>query len=842
MANLVEILFKGTDEASGPTHAVANSLKTVGESASGAKGHIVESGSAIEMAGHQASSAKGALEEEAGAHARVGAEAGGSSFQVHEAGASTEEAGGKAHEAEGKFSGLKEQLGGLATVAGGMVAGSVLMSVTGGLEEQFAGVTTEVAAYSEQVRNLSVTTGMTSEQSSHLVLAFKDMGIPVDSGTQAMGRWSKALETAQLNIDKGSKTLNPVQQMYKDMGISIDDSSGKLKPFDVLLGETADKFKDMPDGIQKTGIAMTLFGRSAGPDMVTLLNQGSEGLKEIAANADKYGITLTAGNVVAARQFVLAHKDMDAAVEGVRIQIGNFMIPVMTTLTETLSNVVTKVVPFVEHWADVISKSAPVQAAMSGIREAIEKVPGAFEAVKTAIGNFKDLVGTLIGDTIDPIKKALANVHLDIGSGSGDALKGLKDVLGDIGTKLKSFVPEPLASLATGIGNAIAKVIEIGAAFKSSEPAVTAVAVVLGLIATVRIAQFVAAIPGMLAQMGAWIAAHWAQAAAAGAAAIAEMAAILPILLIGAALAAVVIIIVEVIKHHEQLGAAFSALGVKAHELVDAIGKVFSDIGTKIHDAIQGIMDWLKDHWELIVGILTGPIGIAVIEIVKHGDAIKAVFTGIFGPGGAIGQTFSAFGTALNGVFGPGGIVAGAFSAAGTTIHDFLQKASDFWNQIWDGMANKLNAIWLTISGYVREGINKVITMLDGLIGAFNSLKFTFPAINIDAGPLQVKFGGASWAVPQMPTLPLLTAATGTDFSPGGPTLVGEQGPEIMNVPRGSSILPAAQTAQALQQPTVININLPVGSVIVGTSAELASMVRDQLLVLKRSVPNLGLS
>ena len=36
----------------------------------------------------------------------------------------------------------------------------------------------------------------------------------------------------------------------------------------------------------------------------------------------------------------------------------------------------------------------------------------------------------------------------------------------------------------------------------------------------------------------------------------------------------------------------------------------------------------------------------------------------------------------------------------------------------------------------------------------------------------------------------LLTAATGTDYSPGGMTLVGENGPEILNVPKGAQVIP----------------------------------------------------
>jgi hypothetical protein len=40
--------------------------------------------------------------------------------------------------------------------------------------------------------------------------------------------------------------------------------------------------------------------------------------------------------------------------------------------------------------------------------------------------------------------------------------------------------------------------------------------------------------------------------------------------------------------------------------------------------------------------------------------------------------------------------------------------------------------------------------------------------------------------------------ATGTSSSPGGLTLVGEQGPELVNMPRGAQVIPAGQTARIL--------------------------------------------
>jgi hypothetical protein len=40
--------------------------------------------------------------------------------------------------------------------------------------------------------------------------------------------------------------------------------------------------------------------------------------------------------------------------------------------------------------------------------------------------------------------------------------------------------------------------------------------------------------------------------------------------------------------------------------------------------------------------------------------------------------------------------------------------------------------------------------------------------------------------------------ATGTNFAPGGMALVGERGPELVNLPRGSQVIPAGRTASMM--------------------------------------------
>lgn len=62
------------------------------------------------------------------------------------------------------------------------------------------------------------------------------------------------------------------------------------------------------------------------------------------------------------------------------------------------------------------------------------------------------------------------------------------------------------------------------------------------------------------------------------------------------------------------------------------VGDVVEFAKAAFNDFLSGIMivwDWIKNHWPLLLAILTGPIGLAVLLIVKNFTSIKNFFVGI---------------------------------------------------------------------------------------------------------------------------------------------------------------------------------------------------------------------
>lgn len=67
-----------------------------------------------------------------------------------------------------------------------------------------------------------------------------------------------------------------------------------------------------------------------------------------------------------------------------------------------------------------------------------------------------------------------------------------------------------------------------------------------------------------------------------------------------------------------------------------------------VKNALGGAFDWVRGHWPLLLGILTGPFGLAVYAIVKHRDQIVGFFRSV---PGAIASAFSGLAGAISDPF-----------------------------------------------------------------------------------------------------------------------------------------------------------------------------------------------
>ena len=124
--------------------------------------------------------------------------------------------------------------------------------------------------------------------------------------------------------------------MFKQLGVSLYDANGHLKTATELLPEIANCMRSQETATQKSYIATTLFGKS-GQGLIQMLEQGSEGLNELANDAEHLGIVLEDDVLDVAGEYDDAMNRLQTSLQGVQFAIAQKVLPVLTPLVESLT-------------------------------------------------------------------------------------------------------------------------------------------------------------------------------------------------------------------------------------------------------------------------------------------------------------------------------------------------------------------------------------------------------------------------------------------------------------------------------------------------------------------------
>jgi tape measure domain-containing protein len=199
---------------------------------------------------------------------------------------------------------------------------------------------------------------------------------------------------------------------------------------------------------------------------------------------------------------------------------------------------------------------------------------------------------------------------------------------------------------------------------------------------------------------------------------------------------------------------------------------------------IQGLINIATFVWNTISAVAMAVWNFLWANIIS--PVINAIVGGINWLGGIIGGVF-------NWVAGIASSVGGAIGRAFSSAWGFVVGV---WNGVYgffSGIVNHITGVFSGMGGSISGAFSGAFNGVKGIVtGAINwiidKVNGVIHTINNTAGKLP--------GVPKIGDIPHL--ATGTNFFEGGVALLGEQGPEIVNLPRGASVTPAVSTAREL--------------------------------------------
>jgi hypothetical protein len=172
--------------------------------------------------------------------------------------------------------------------------------------------------------------------------------------------------------------------------------------------------------------------------------------------------------------------------------------------------------------------------------------------------------------------------------------------------------------------------------------------------------------------------------------------------------------------------------------------------------------------------------------------------------------------------------------AASIRLNSAMHEVGGIINTAFDSMApairESINGTNSLADGFKKLGLTAVNALQDMII----KLTVIKPLMNAIGGGFDLSsiFGSSSASVPSsvmVGNYAMPKFAGGTSYAPGGMALVGEEGPELVNLPAGASVTPNRKTMATLQGGgTTVQANFAPTYNVTGSGPEIEKL-RQQM-------------
>ncbi len=623
--------------------------------------------------------------------------------------------------------------------------------------------------------------GMDIEEGTAVLAAFADQGLKGASAGTALHIVLRDLQTAALkNVDE-----------FSELGVSVFDSQGEMRNMADVVGDLEGLLDGMSDAQRKTTLAQLGFtDKSMG--FINQLLGTSDAIREYeGALREAGGVTQEIADnqlqSLSAQWDLFKSKIIDVFI-GLGKQLSPALNKIMEVLGDFAENVLPRVVEKLQEWGAIVMEVgraifehlvAAVQAVISWwqdlspeMQDAIRFggiLAGVFIALAAAVG----LLTTALGILASPILLVIAAI-VAIGAGLKLAYDKFETFRNIVDAVIKWFREDALETFEKAWAAIVSAVETAWAAIK---------------LAFVTVSEFLQDL---------WN--SWGEEILA----MAQVAWELIVTSIETAWAFIKDVFetsVEIIKFiWENWGETLLSLARTTWEFItgviegawDLIKGIFQTATAILKGDWEGLWNGLKDVASAAWGLVTIWFGTAIAVF----KAIwEAAWTGvsIFFKGIWTGLTFAA-------------------SAAWSVF-------IGFWNRVWQIFKSGWDLVWGTLSDAVSTAFGGVVGVVGGILQSVVNIFNT--AVNAIKDTIN-KLISAYNAIPIAPDIPLIGSgggkknitiphmARGGKTIVGGLSLVGENGPELLNMNRGATVtpLPTNSNSGSLGSPTEVHLHI----------------------------------
>lgn len=310
-------------------------------------------------------------------------------------------------------SGIKSSLDGFTLLGSKLtatigIAAAVVTAIVK-IEEALIDITQEQAEYAKQVQANAQIVGMSAEEYQELDYVLKTVGY---SAEEAQGDLSMLAEKA---MDAAAGTGEGAE-LFDKLGVSVTDTSGKLKSQAEIFDLTVEALRSMGDETERNAIASALLG-TTGEKLIPILNEESGAIDELKERAKELGAVMSDETLASLNNLNEKSLEFDASLQGLKNVIAEEMAPALTTLMEAGTEAIVAL-------QSALEESGVVEI-FGALLEVVSALGPLFESLFSLLGSSaKDNISGLVY-----LLKALADVLTVITSAIAALIEGVKQLL-----------------------------------------------------------------------------------------------------------------------------------------------------------------------------------------------------------------------------------------------------------------------------------------------------------------------------------------------------------------------------------------------------------------------------
>ena len=213
-----------------------------------------------------------------------------------------------------------DRLGQRATRAGQTLTRNVTLPLAA-VGTALIAATIETGKYADKLLDLEQITGLSTNTLQELEQVASDAGVSFDGLTGTVQRFSARLPGIVSGTTEGARA-------FEQLGVELHDASGNIRDMDELFPEMIQALQQVENVTERNAMAQQIFGRSL-QDIAPVLGMTADEFDEARQKAHDLGLVLEKDALEAANDYRVSIADLGRQVQGLWRGLATDLIPVI---------------------------------------------------------------------------------------------------------------------------------------------------------------------------------------------------------------------------------------------------------------------------------------------------------------------------------------------------------------------------------------------------------------------------------------------------------------------------------------------------------------------------------